>query len=76
MRIRMLRTRDWTPPGDRRVTFRYQLGGEYTVRRCWGVALVAAGDAEEIPAPVRLSDEPGSREQAARPKTRGHRRAS
>ncbi len=76
MRIRMLRTRDWTPPDDRRVTFRYRRGAEYTVRRSWGSALVAAGDAEEIPAPARLSDEPGSRDQTAGPNTRGRRRAS
>lgn len=61
MRIRMLRDRDWTPMEDRRVTFRYLGGNEYTVRRSWGEALCDAGDAEEIPAPPRAADEPGSR---------------
>lgn len=53
MRIRVLRDRDWTPPEERRITIAYRAGTEVTIKRAWGEALVAAGDAEEIPSPPR-----------------------
>ena len=42
------------PPEHRnRVTVHYTPGLELTVKRAWGAALVANGDAVEIPAPKR-----------------------
>ena len=58
MRIRMNRDRLFTPKEDRRLTYGFKGGQEYTVRRIWGARLVKAGDAVEVPAPPR---EPGSR---------------
>lgn len=49
MRILVKTARDFTPPGTRRV-LAFQ-PGEVTTKRTWGEALVAAGVAEEIPAP-------------------------
>lgn len=66
MRIAMQRKRLFTPPEDRRLTVRYDAGGEFTVKRAWGDAMVSAGDAEEVPAPPRESDEPGSSPSPAR----------
>jgi len=37
------------PEHGNRVTVHYLAGLELTVKRAWGVALVAAGDAVEIP---------------------------
>lgn len=53
MRIRMKKTRNWTMPSDRRVTIKYLEGKAYSIKRAWGLQLVEAGDAEEVPAPVR-----------------------
>lgn len=53
MRIRLKRDRDFTPKDERRVTVAYRAGGEYTVKREWGEAMVTDGDAEEIDAPAR-----------------------
>lgn len=53
MRIKLLRDRDFTPKDERRITVAYKDGGEYTVKREWGEAMVADGDAEEIDAPSR-----------------------
>lgn len=56
MRIRMIRTRNFTPPEDRRVTIKYRQAGEYTVRRAHGDEMVEAGDAVEVEAPARDDD--------------------
>lgn len=48
MRIKMLKTRNWTPPEDRRQTTKYLADTEYTVKRAWGEALVRDRDAVEI----------------------------
>lgn len=56
MRIQMINDRDFTPPEERRVTVSYPVGGEFTVKRAWGEAMVAAGDATEIPAPPKAED--------------------
>lgn len=53
MRVKMLRTRNYTPADDRRQTTKYREGGEYTVKREWGAAMVADGDAKEVRAPRR-----------------------
>lgn len=70
MRIRMTKTRNWTVPSDRRVTIQYKEGKRYTVKRAWGEQLVAAGEAEEIEAGARSTDEtPPARKAGSR--TRG-----
>lgn len=56
MRVRMLRTRNFTPRDDRRVTYKYEAEKEFTVRREWGDEMVTDGDAEEIDAPARDVD--------------------
>lgn len=53
MRILMLKTRNYTPPSDRRLTVKYLEGEEYTVRRDWGLEMIADGDAKKAPAPRR-----------------------
>lgn len=53
MRIRVLRDRIFVPPEDRRTSVAYKAGMELTVKREWGAALVADGDAEEITPPKR-----------------------
>lgn len=53
MRVRILRDRYFTPGEGPRVTVAYKAGSEVTVKRGWGEALVAGGDAEEIDAPGR-----------------------
>jgi len=53
MRVKMLKTRNYTPPEDRRITVNYRAGEEHTVKREWGAAMVADGDAEEAEAPAR-----------------------
>jgi hypothetical protein len=53
MRIRILRARTFMPPGERITIRYYPVGLEVTVKRAWGDALVAWGDAEEITAPAR-----------------------
>lgn len=51
VRIKMLRTRNFTMPEDRRVTTKYLADQEYTVKRNHGEAMVEAGDAKEVRAP-------------------------
>lgn len=51
MRILVKKALDFTPPGTRRIVA--FTAGEVTTKRAWGEALVAAGVAEEIPAPGR-----------------------
>jgi hypothetical protein len=46
MRIRILRDRNFRP--NNQMTVAYKAGTECTVKREWGDALVADGDAEEI----------------------------
>jgi len=53
MRVRILRSRDFTPADNRRITVAYKAGYELTIKREWGEALVAEGDAEELEAPAR-----------------------
>lgn len=48
MRIKMLRTRNFTMPEDRRVTTKYLADQEYTVKRNHGEAMVSDGDAKEV----------------------------
>jgi hypothetical protein len=48
MRIKMLRTRNFTMPEDRRVTTKYLADQEYTVKRNHGAAMVTDGDAKEV----------------------------
>jgi hypothetical protein len=48
MRIRMLKSRSFVVPEDRRVSFKYRQGCRYTVKRAWGEEMVAAGEAEEL----------------------------
>jgi hypothetical protein len=53
MRIRMLKTRNWTVPSDRRVTIQYREGKGYPIKRAWGELFVAEGDAVEVATPAR-----------------------
>lgn len=53
MRVKMLRTRNYTPRAERRVTTKFLARQEYTVRREWGEEMVADGDAEEAAVPPR-----------------------
>lgn len=53
MRVKFLRTRDFTPEGAPQLTLALAEGAEDTIRRVWGEALVAAGDAVEVAAPKR-----------------------
>lgn len=53
MRIKMLKTRSFTPPEERRITVKYIRNEEYTVKRDWGRAMIKDGDAEEVKAPAR-----------------------
>lgn len=48
MRIKMLRTRNFTPAEERRITVKYVRNEEYTVKRQWGAAMVKDGDAKEV----------------------------
>ncbi|MGH6979041.1 MAG: hypothetical protein ACRED4_07100 [Brevundimonas sp.] len=57
MRVRMKRTRNFTPPEERRITVKYREKQEYTVKREWGEALVADGDAVEIEPPKRATED-------------------
>jgi hypothetical protein len=36
MRIRLLKSRSFVVPEDRRVSFKYRQGCRYTVKRAWG----------------------------------------
>lgn len=56
MRILMLKTRNYTPPADRRLTVKYLEGQEYTVKRAWALDMIADGDAKRAPAPKRRPD--------------------
>lgn len=51
MRVKMLKTRNYTPQDDRRITVKYREGHGYTVKRVWGEEMVRDGDAEEVEAP-------------------------
>lgn len=53
MRIKMIRTRTFVPPEERRIGVKFLEGQEYTVKRAWGAAIVADGDAKEVRAPRR-----------------------
>ena len=57
MRIKMLRTRNYTPAEDRRTTTKFLEGQEYTVKRDWGAAMVADGDAKAVRAPKRATED-------------------
>lgn len=69
MHVRFLKDRLWTPREDRRLTVAYKAGMELTVKRAWGEQMVSEGVAEEIEAPSRRIDEPGSPVPAKRPLT-------
>ena len=53
MRIKMLRTRNYTPREERRITVKYREGCGYTVKRSWGEDMVRDGDAFEVKPPRR-----------------------
>lgn len=53
MRITMLRRARFHPPEAPDTTIVYKANCAYTVKRDWGDALVAAGDAVEVPVPAR-----------------------
>lgn len=53
MWIKLLKDRDFTPPDERRVTIAYKAGMELSVKRAWGMILIAEGSAEEISTPPR-----------------------
>jgi hypothetical protein len=51
MRIRMIRTRLFRVPTNRNVSFLYKADCRYTVKRAWGEAMIADGDAVELEVP-------------------------
>jgi hypothetical protein len=53
VRVRILRDRRFYPFAHRRWSVHYTPGLECSVKRAWGVILVAAGDAVEIDPPPR-----------------------
>lgn len=53
MRVKFTKTRNWTPPEERRITVKYRASQEYTVKREWGEAMVGDGDAVEVDPPKR-----------------------
>lgn len=53
MRISMVRTRNYVPTEDRRITVKFVSGQDYTVKRSWGAAMVGDGSAVEIEPPPR-----------------------
>jgi hypothetical protein len=70
MRVRILNTHDYTPPTrGRHVTYEHFAGQEKTVKRDHGLAMVKAGDAEEIDPPASAGD--GSAEKPAVTATKG-----
>lgn len=68
MRIKMLKTRNFTPAEERRITVKYVRTQEYTVKREWGEAMVKDGDAEEVDPPARELDEPDQADKPAKAK--------
>lgn len=57
MRIQMLATHNFVPPEERRMAVKYLDGQEYTVKRDWGEAMVAAKVAKEVKAPPKAEAE-------------------
>lgn len=53
MRIRMLKTRLFRVPSNRRKSYEYKENRAYTVKREWGDEMVAAGEAEGVATPAR-----------------------
>lgn len=53
MRVKFLADYDYTPSAERRTTFAYFAGQEDTVKRECGEAAIAAGVAQELPAPPK-----------------------
>jgi hypothetical protein len=51
MHIRMLKKRNFVPPERRGLTFKYLEGRHYSVKRAWGEAMIARGEAVEVAAP-------------------------
>lgn len=62
MRLRFLRTYNFTPMGERRKTVKYLMGHEATVKRADGEIVVAIGAAEEIDAPSRETEAEGPKQ--------------
>lgn len=58
MRVRILHdVPNYTPSSDRRIGFRFAAGEEKTVRRIFGLELLALGHAEEVDVPPRADPE-------------------
>lgn len=55
MRVRFNENFDYTPASDPRILIEYKAGHELTVKREAGLAAIAAGRAEELPAPKRAA---------------------
>lgn len=55
MRVRFTENFDYTPASDPRILIEYKAGHELTVKREAGLAAIAAGRAEELPAPKRAA---------------------
>lgn len=55
MRVRFTDDFDYTPAYDPRILVAYKAGHELTVKREAGLAAIAAGKAEELPAPKRAA---------------------
>lgn len=58
MRVRFTENFDYTPASDPRILIEYKAGHELTVKREAGLAAIAAGRAEELPAPKRATAKP------------------
>lgn len=67
MRVRFKDDFNYTPAADRRVLVEYKAGHELTVKREAGLAAIAAGKAEEMPAAKRAAPEPAKPARVRRP---------
>ena len=53
MWVRIVQERRFLLPENRKVSIHYKPGLTLSIRRAWGEALIASGDAVEVPTPAR-----------------------
>ena len=53
MWVRIVQERRFILPENRKVSIHYKPGMTLSIRRAWGEALIANGDAVEVPTPAR-----------------------
>jgi hypothetical protein len=69
MRVRFTENFDYTPSSDPRILVEYKSGHELTVKREAGLAAIAAGKAQELPAPKKATVAKASPPKSARTKS-------